>query len=133
MTRTGTETSLLSALKPSDTGADVEIPLEGSKALYLAVLKEAIQCLHGLEADDAEERQLAWRAKRWIEADDWDDTFSFDSVCGVLGLDPGSVRSRLLAAVSENKLKLSYSVGRRTKVRVRRASSSTRFVSRPRA
>jgi hypothetical protein len=123
MARQGQErgTELLDAMRESDASGETEVQFQGPKALSLAVLKDAIQCLRGLETEDAEERQLAWRARRWIESDDWDLTFSFNNVCATLKLDPAPVRRRLLGGVQQSQAppKLAYAVPRRTMVRIR--------------
>lgn len=80
-----------------------QIRAVGPKALHLAVLKDAIYCLRGFEMRSTQSRQLAQRAKRWIDSDDSDAVFSFNNVCAALELAPSWVRSRLPRVVRVGK------------------------------
>ncbi len=71
-------------------------PAAGERALMRAVLEDAVQCLGGLVGPGRQRRQLAADARAWIAANDVRWPFSFDNVCDGLGLEPSSLRGRLL-------------------------------------
>jgi hypothetical protein len=75
------------------------VPETGERALMRAVLQDAILCLrgHATGATSANERQrAAEQAYRWIASRDTTWPFAFESICHVLGLEPSSLRRRLL-------------------------------------
>jgi len=69
----------------------------GEYYLLIAMLKDAIKCVQKhAGARGKRERQLYEEAARWIMGEgDTDVTFSFEQVCGVLGLDPDYIRGGL--------------------------------------
>lgn len=72
------------------TGADPAL-----KRLMLAVLEEAIACIHTALLNPFQRNQrLRQEAEEWISADD-DGVFSFANVCETLGYDPQAVRAGL--------------------------------------
>jgi len=65
------------------------------KRLMLAILSDAIDCLRrGLRSSESAE------ALDWILDQDSDRLCSFGSVCDTLGLEPSSVRSKVLESVA---------------------------------
>ncbi|MGH7893416.1 MAG: hypothetical protein ACREQL_02050 [Candidatus Binatia bacterium] len=68
------------------------------RRLMVAVLEDAVRTL--LAA-----RRLSIRPKwirseyEWIKSTDQRDPFAFESICDVLGIDPGAVRRRVLSKV----------------------------------
>jgi len=66
---------------------------EGERRLRLAVLEDAIACLQRhASARDHHRRRLFQEAEEWIMETGQGSSFSFESVCEVLGLDPGYLR-----------------------------------------
>ncbi|RMD83007.1 MAG: hypothetical protein D6815_07735 [Candidatus Dadabacteria bacterium] len=64
--------------------------------LMLAVLEEALATFRrGLGAKKAEQRRLFYEVDRWIASDDTDWPFSFENICGCLGIDPDYIRRGL--------------------------------------
>src|SRR5262245_10671799 len=102
-----------------------QAPWSGVKALHLAVLKDAIECLQGLEVRSVRTRQLAQRAKRWIESDDWESVFSFNNVCSALEVAPAWVRCRLPNAARAGRAR-SRRTERRSRVRPPRERARAR-------
>jgi len=80
-------------------------PETGARALMRAVLQDAILCLRGHATGvPRRERQRAIdQAYCWIAARDTTWTFSFETICHVLGLDAGRLRRRLLSEVALGK------------------------------
>jgi hypothetical protein len=76
-------------------------PETGERALMRAVLQDAILCLrgHATGVPRRARRRAADQAQMWIAARDTAWPFSFESICHVLGLDPGSLRRKLLREV----------------------------------
>ncbi len=79
---------------------------EGERRLREAILLDAIDLLRkGAERvarNDPRDWGTAWRheyaeARRWIASTDRGQPFAFELVCEALGLDPGRVRSHVLA------------------------------------
>jgi hypothetical protein len=70
--------------------------IEPEKSLMLAVLKDAITCfLENFGASNAKRKRLSKEADAWIFEEDRVWMFSFESICGILGLDPGYIRKGL--------------------------------------
>jgi len=66
-------------------------------ALMRAVLEDAILCYLGRgRRRRVDPRILAREAEFWIRRDDWESPFSFNNVCGALGLCHGSARAAIL-------------------------------------
>jgi hypothetical protein len=66
------------------------------KGLMLAVLEEAIATFrHHLGAESRRGQRLFREADEWFQSADTSWAFAFESVCDVLGLDPGYVRAGL--------------------------------------
>jgi hypothetical protein len=66
------------------------------KGLMLAVLEEAITTFqHHLDAESRRGQRLFREADEWFQSADTSWAFAFESVCDVLGLDPGYVRAGL--------------------------------------
>lgn len=68
-------------------------PLEPEKALLIALLEDAIDTYRKYSgARDREGKEQFREAEEWLLANDTDWIFSFNNVCGALGLDPDYVR-----------------------------------------
>ena len=68
-----------------------------------AVLEDAILCYLGRgRRRRIDPRILAREAEFWIRREDWESPFSFNNVCGALGLAPGSVRTVVLGWRTRN-------------------------------
>jgi hypothetical protein len=71
--------------------------VSGEKALLLAVLKDGIRCFwEQRRGPRPNPRALAEEAEDWIAAVDDDHPCSVQSICEVLGFDPGRLRACLL-------------------------------------
>ena len=71
-------------------------PLEPEKALLLAVLDDGIRCFQENVLSQNKKKQLLFEeAREWLFSDDSTWVFSFVSICGLLGLDPGYIRRGL--------------------------------------
>jgi hypothetical protein len=71
-------------------------PLEPEKALLLAVLDDAVRSFQDNILSQNKKKQLLFaEAQDWIFSDDSSWVFSFVSICGLLGLDPGYIRRGL--------------------------------------
>lgn len=71
-------------------------PLEPEKALLLAVLDDAVRCFQDNLLSQNKKKQLLFEdARDWLFSDDSNWVFSFVSICGLLGLDPGYIRRGL--------------------------------------
>jgi len=78
-----------------DTGGTA-LP-EAETALMRAVLEDAILCYLGRgRRRRVDPRILAREAEFWIRREDWESPFSFNNVCGALGLSPCSARVEIL-------------------------------------
>jgi hypothetical protein len=104
MARTSTKTTARKKSKTGrplaglgrDTGATA-LP-EAETALMRAVLEDAILCYLGRgRRRRIDPRILAREAEFWIRRDDWESPFSFNNVCGALGLSHCSARVEILA------------------------------------
>ena len=79
-------------------GAQWNGDTSGPRALMLAVLEDALQCIErGRRRRRFHARRLAAEAEAWVRSDRRDWLFSFLNVCDVLGFDPDAIRQRLLA------------------------------------
>jgi hypothetical protein len=73
------------------------IAMEPERKLALAVLEDGVRCFqHNVSARDEKGKKLFAEAEDWIVDTNGDWIFSFESVCGILGLDPRYVRQGLL-------------------------------------
>jgi hypothetical protein len=71
--------------------------LEPEKRLMLAILEDAIQCFrNNHSARCGRSKRLFDEVQRWILDARCDWVFSFESICGVLGLDPEYIRKGLV-------------------------------------
>jgi hypothetical protein len=62
----------------------------------IAVLHDALDCVEKYRfATSSHGRRLFHEAKQWFLADEADWPYSFECICGVLGLDADAVRHRL--------------------------------------
>lgn len=94
---------------PTGGGADTLLPSqfwatladprsEPEKRLMVAVLEEAMSLYLNAGGTAAEDRRaLVREAERWFASDDRGATFTFGSICDILGLDTGRVRHALAA------------------------------------
>jgi hypothetical protein len=70
--------------------------LEGERRLMLAVLEDAVSCFQKYAgATRPRGQRLFQEAEEWFSEEDQSWPFSFESICGVLGIDPEYFRSRL--------------------------------------
>jgi hypothetical protein len=77
--------------------------LEPEKRLILAILEDAINSFqNNLTAQGGKGKKLFDEAEEWILEQDGYWLFSFESVCEVLGLNPGYVRQGLLRWKDKN-------------------------------
>jgi hypothetical protein len=66
--------------------------------LMVAVLEEALATYErGFHSSDPMVRQASREVDEWVRSRDHDELFSFESVCGILGLDAGYLRAGLSA------------------------------------
>jgi hypothetical protein len=78
-------------------GARWDADLSGPRALMLAVLGDAVQCLEaGHRRRSFQTRRLGVEAEAWVRCDRGDWPCSFVNICEILGLEPDAVRHRLL-------------------------------------
>ncbi len=71
-------------------------PLEPEKHLLLAILEDALACYRKNLFARTAKKQAAYRdAEEWIFATDDERFLSFESVCGVLGIEPSYLRRGL--------------------------------------
>lgn len=81
-----------------------KLHLEPEKKLMLAILEDAVACYQKyLFARDIKGRALFQEAADWIQHEDGESIFAFESVCEGLGLNPKYVR-RGLETWKENSL-----------------------------
>jgi len=71
----------------------------GELRLALAVLEDAVRRLqHRRVPERILPRLFRIEAEEWFKSRDRRSLFSFENVCSILGLDPGTVRGHLLSA-----------------------------------
>ncbi len=71
-------------------------PETAARQVMLAVLQDAVKTFEqGLHSGRAIDRQRFNEVDRWVASDDTDRLFTFENVCGALGLDPGYMRDGL--------------------------------------
>jgi hypothetical protein len=71
--------------------------MESERRLMLAVLRDAVACFQNyIFARDRRGKRLFDEAEDWILQEDDEQTFSFKSICEVLGFNPGCVRQGLV-------------------------------------
>ena len=74
----------------------------GPRALMLAVLEDAVQCIEqGRRCRRFQARRLAAEAEAWVRCNRRDWLFSFLNVCEVLGFDADAFRQRLLTTEND--------------------------------
>jgi hypothetical protein len=73
--------------------------------LMLAVMVDALECMsyRGLGNGSAAGRKAAMEADRWIEEENDDYPFSFNSICDVLGIDAQSLRKAVGAWIASGR------------------------------
>jgi hypothetical protein len=63
----------------------------------MAILAEAVRCYQkNVDAASLSKRREFREAQEWLFKENDDGPFSFDSVCYILGTDPGLLRKRLI-------------------------------------
>ena len=71
-------------------------PLEPEKALLLAVLEDGVRCFQdNILPRNRKKQMLFEEAEAWLFSDEANGVFSFVSICGLLGFDPGYIRRGL--------------------------------------
>ncbi len=74
--------------------------LTGEQKLCLAILADAILCFtRSAQARRWSAKQAVLEAEAWIMESDRDWTFSFENVCGAVGLDSNRIRQELRRSV----------------------------------
>lgn len=70
-------------------------PDRGVKALMIAVLEDAMNCIGSMGSSSAMRRQRGAAAIRWARSTAKGHPFAFETICDVLGIDAGAMRRRL--------------------------------------
>ncbi|MCC6765219.1 MAG: hypothetical protein IT293_11210 [Deltaproteobacteria bacterium] len=71
---------------------------EPERALMIAVLEEASRCfLNYCASSDRKQRALYEEAHAWFASSEDTHLYAYESVCNVLGFEPGSLRRRIFA------------------------------------
>jgi hypothetical protein len=70
----------------------------GERRLMLAVLEDAIRTLLLARRSRVPRKRLL-RELAWLQSTSVSEPFAFESICDVLGLDPGYLRGRLVRGV----------------------------------
>src|SRR5580765_5484574 len=99
-----TTSSDMSGLLPAQISAGVRWngDTSGPRALMLAVLHDAVQCIEqGRRSRRFSARRLAAEAEAWVRSNSRDWPFSFVNLCEVLGFDPDAFRRRLLTTAND--------------------------------
>lgn len=79
-------------------------PVEPEKALLFAVLVEAVKTYQKFAFSESPRKQkLFHEAKAWLWDEEPDGFFSFRSICGVFGIDPGFLRRGLVQWTADRK------------------------------
>jgi hypothetical protein len=96
------------------------------KRLMLAILEDALRCLHKhADAKNGARRRMYREAEQWLCWESTDALFSFGTVCETLGIDPDYLRSGLRQWREKQSADESeHRVGRRSPV-MRNASISS--------
>lgn len=69
----------------------------GEHRLVIAIIQDAIECFQKhIHATDSKRRQLFVDAEDWIRDDGYTETFSFNNICDLLGMNPAYLRQGLL-------------------------------------
>jgi hypothetical protein len=118
-----------------------KLHLEPEKKLMLAILEDAVACYQKyVVARDSKGTAMFHEAEAWVQEQNTDEIFSFDSVCEMLGFEPDYLRQGLAAwkekllaehshgkvyqlAPQRRKSQRDRPVSARTRQRVRRAAS----------
>jgi hypothetical protein len=87
----------------------------GERQLMLAVLEDAIRTLLLARRTGVPRKRLL-RELAWLQSTSVTEPFAFESICDVLGLDPGYLRGRLMRA-SFVPVRAARTHGRRTGIR----------------
>ena len=70
---------------------------EGIRRLMWAILKDTLRCYQNyIDARSVHEQRLFRDADRWIRSEDLRWIFSFETICGVLGIDSDYLRSEVM-------------------------------------
>jgi len=89
----------MSGVLPAQMSAGVrwDGDTSGPRALMLAVLADAVQCIErGRQRRTFRARRLAADAEAWVRSNRRDWPFSFVNICEVLGFEADAFRKRLL-------------------------------------
>jgi hypothetical protein len=98
----------VAAVLPAQFYSEAVQPADGARALMLAVLKEALDCvrLQYLKSGRRVQR-LAREAEEWFFTNDLHWLFSFVNICAALNLEPAAVRQQLRQWKAKNGQSLS--------------------------
>ena len=81
--------------------------IQSEVRLMLAVLEDAIDCYQRYARSKiAQQREEFENAQQWIESDETEWVFSFESICTVLGIDPNYIRDGLRRAAPKQMLRI---------------------------
>ncbi len=81
--------------------------LEPEKHLMLGVLKDAVESfLDNINARNGKRMRQFQSDEKWFFEENTPWTFSFETICGVLGLDPGYIRKGLRQREREESLQM---------------------------
>ena len=108
--------------------------LECEQLLMLAVLEDAVTCYQRyVGSRDSYGRQLFEEADEWFSSPDQSSLFAFESICDVLGIDPGYLRRGLrLWRERTGLVPRRYDLKLVPRTRVRPSGSSRRSIREPR-
>jgi hypothetical protein len=108
--------------------------LECEQLLMLAVLEDGIACYQRYAGSrDSYGRQLFEEANEWLRSSDQSALFSFESICDVLGIDPGYLRRGLRQWRERfGQLPRRYDMKLMPRTRVRPSGSARRSIREPR-
>lgn len=97
-------------------------PYEGEKRLMLAVLEDAISCFQKYAGANRGRRERLFKeAEEWLVDTDASWTFSFETICATLDLDPTYLRNGLMKWKTNFLARPDAGVARVARVRLRAA------------
>ena len=101
------------ALLPAQVAERSLAEMQPEQRLLVAILEDAIGCvLKYRDARDSHSRRIFRDAAQWVMEERGDRPFSFEHLCGVLGLDAGAVRRSLQRRLDSHDHENTTSPGR---------------------